>query len=337
MIAGKKRSEKEYRKLETLSASDLKKFATEDRRKFFRECVLRQKDEDEEESRASKIGSLVHCLVLEPQEFDVRYCMSICTDPPTGNMKKFVDALFKRTMENVDEFGEVQLDFGDLAKLAYKDSGIKRDKLATVLLNFKDKEPELYYREKRTCGSGGKELVCTEDRNIAERIVETLRYHEHTRDIFREHTLKEQQIENFSIDGLELKAMVDDIEIIGDTVTATDLKVTWTNDDFYREYFLKRRADIQAYVYKVAVASLYPDHTLNPFRFVVADSTNFNAPLIYEIDDSWDKKTYEGFWDNGRYYKGLKEVISEIKWHNQTGNWSISKTNFDNLGLIKLE
>jgi len=335
MIAGTKRSEREYRKLETLSASDLKVFATEDRRTFFKKCVLKQKDDDEEESRASKIGSVVHCLMLEPEEFDKKYCMSICTDPPTGNMKKFVDALYKHTIANIDELGEVQIGFTELAKLAYKDSGIKRDKLETVINNFRDKEPELYYREKRNCGFGNKELLCTADRNIADKIVENLKYHEHTRDIFGPDTTKELQVENFNIDGLELKAMLDDVDIQDDFVYITDLKVTWTNDDFYREYFLKRRADIQALVYKAAMKHYYPEKAIM-FKFVVADSTNFNAPLVYEVGDKWDTKTYEGFWDNGKYYKGLRSIISDLKWHIETGNWSVSKTNFDNLGIIKL-
>lgn len=333
MITGKKRSEKEYRRLDILSGSDLKVFATEDRRVFFKKCILKDKG-DEENSRPSKIGALCHCLLLEPSEFDNKFFMSLCNEPPTGNMKKFVDSLYKHTIANTDESGEVQLEFSDLADLAYIDSGYKT-KLETVLGNFKDKEPELYYRELRACGTTGKELICTQDRNIAERVVETIRNHEYTKDIFGD-SLKETQIDDFQIDGLALKAMIDDIEIVGDTITITDLKVTWTNENFYKEYFLKRRSDIQAFVYKKAVESKYPGFKINNFRFVVADSTNFNAPLIYEIGDEWEKKTYWGFEEDGRYYTGLKDIIESIKWHNSTGNWGISKKAFDNLGLIKL-
>ena len=335
MIGGAKRSEKEYRRLEILSASDLKTFATEDRRVFFKKCVLKQKEEDEEESRAAKIGTMTHCLRLEPQEFDKRYFMSLCSSPPTGLMKKFVDALYKHTLANTNEEGEVTCEFKDLAELAYADSGHKRDKLVKVLSEFKGKDPEMYYRERRNCGD--KELVCTEDRNLANRIVETLINHDYSRDIFRENSLKETQIEGFEIDGLELKAMIDDIEISGNTITATDLKVTWTNENFFREYFLKRRSDIQAYVYTEAVKYKFPDYKLNPFRFVVADSTNFNAPLIYEIDEEWRDKTYYGFDFEGRKYKGLKDIIEEIKWHKSTDNWTVSKEGFDNLGKIKLK
>ncbi len=335
MIAGKKRSEREYRKLDILSGSDLKVFATEDRRTFFKKCVLREKIEDEN-SRAIKIGNAVHCLRLEPEEFDNKFFMSICSDPPTGNMKKFVDSLYKHTIANTDESGEVLLDFEDLAKLAYLESGYKI-KLDTVLGNFKDKEPEMFYRERRACGTTGKELICTEDRAISDKIVETLRNHEYTRDIFTERSLKEVQIDDFEIDELPLKAMIDDIEISGDTITITDLKVTWSNDNFYREYFLKRRADIQAFVYKRAVKAKFPDHKINKFRFVVADITNFNNPLIYEIGDSWEEKTYWGFDEGGKTYKGLWEIINDIKWHQSTGLWNTTKTAFDNLGIIKLE
>ncbi len=336
MISGKKRSEREYRKLDILSGSDLKVFATEDRRTFFKKCVLREKIEDEN-SRAIKIGNAVHCLRLEPEEFDNKFFMSICSEPPTGNMKKFVDSLYKHTIANTNEEGGVLIDFEDLAELAYAESGYKRDKLVTVLGNFKNKDPEMFYRERRACGTTGKELICTEDKSISEKIVETLRNHGYTRDIFTERSLKEVQMDDFEIDGLPLKAMIDDIEIIGDTITITDLKVTWNNDNFYKEYFLKRRADIQAFVYKRAVQAKFPEYKINKFRFVAADSSNFNDPLIYEVGDSWEAKTYYGFHENGKEYRGLKDIISEIKWHQSTGKWNTTKLAFDNLGVIKLE
>lgn len=334
MISGNKRSEKEYRKLDILSASDLRTYATEDRRAFFKKCILRQKG-DEEPSRSAKIGSIVHSLLLEPHEFEKKYFMSICMEPPTGKMKLFVDSLFKHTLANTDEDGVVQLEFEDLAQLAFTDSGYKRGGLEAVLANFQGKEPEMYYRERRACEVSGKELICQEDRNIAEKIVETLRNHEYTSHIFK-NSEKEVQIEGFEIDGLPLKAMLDDIEEDYSSITATDLKVTWTNENFFEEYFLKRRADIQAFVYNRAVNHIYPDKIINPFRFVVADSTNFCAPLVYTIGEYWEDKTYNGFTYNGRYYIGLKQIIEEIKWHTSTGNWTVSQEAFNNLGQIKI-
>lgn len=336
MITGKKRSEKEYRKLDILSASDLRSYATKDRRTFFKENILKQKDEDEELSRATRIGVAVHCLRLEPEEFDNKFFMSICADPPTGNMKKFVDNLYKETLRNTDSDGVVQLEFTELAKSAYKISGIKKPLFEGFIKDFEGKDGEMYYRERRACESTGKELMCTEDRNIADRVVETLINHEHTKHIFVD-SEKEVQIDNFEIDGLPLKSMLDDVKIEGDTITGTDLKVTWTNEDFFVEHFLKRRADIQAYVYVEALKSKYPGYKINPFRFVVADSTNFNAPLVYEIGKSWKEKTYYGFEYQGRRYKGLQHIIEEIKWHNSTGNWGVSKQAAANLGIIKLE
>ena len=125
-------------------------------------------------------------------------------------------------------------------------------------------------------------------------------------------------------------------QIVGNEIIATDLKVTWTNDDFFTEYFLKRRADIQAYVYRKAVEFAYPEYICDSFRFVVADSTNFNVPLIYWTDDSWMDKTYNGFTYDGKSYKGLGEIIDEIKWHQSRGDWTVSKKAFDNQGVIKL-
>src|SRR5688572_2698440 len=101
------KTEKEYRKIGKLSASDLRLFST-DRRKFFRKVVLGEDISDEEEySKALLIGSLVHTLLLSPHLFDEKYLMSICSSPPTELMLAFTEALYKHTILNTTEDGVV--------------------------------------------------------------------------------------------------------------------------------------------------------------------------------------------------------------------------------------
>ena len=48
------------------------------------------------------------------------------------------------------------------------------------------------------------------------------------------------------------------------------------------------------------------------------------------------EKTMNGFTYTDRYYKGVNQIIEEIKWHTSTGNWSVSQEAFNSLGNIKI-
>ncbi len=329
------RTEKEYRKLDRLSASDLRLFA-KDRKKFFKTVVMKEEEwEEEEYSKSLLVGGIVHTLLLEPQNFDTKYLMSICQTPPTGLMLVFVEALYKYTKINTVD-GEVVKDFKYLAEEAYRESGFKIT-LDAVLKKFIGSNAEDYYNEIRQARSLGKIVVCVDDLSIAEKIVNNLESHPFTGHIFKEdeHSMSEVKIEDYEIDGVELKSMIDRLEIddIDLRVQPYDVKVVWDNQNFYREYYLKRRADIQAYVYWKAVQSRYPDQEVLPPIFIVADSANFYAPLKYQMTEEALNKAYHGFEDNGRYYIGVKDILDEIKWAQETGSWTYSKDDYENDGF----
>ena len=122
MISGKSMTTEEYRKLDRLSASDLRTFIT-DRKKFFKEKVQKEKPDEDEYNKSFLIGDIVHTKLLEPDTFDNKYFMSRCQDVPTGNMLSFTEALIKWTIFYTDENGTVTVDFKDIAEAAYKDSG----------------------------------------------------------------------------------------------------------------------------------------------------------------------------------------------------------------------
>lgn len=332
------RTEKEYRKLDRLSASDLRLFA-KDRKKFFKTVVMKEEDYEEEEySKSLLVGDLVHTLLLEPQNFDTKYLMSICTAPPTGLMLAFVEALYKYTKLNTVD-GEVVKDFKYLAEEAYRESGFKIT-LDAVLKKFAGSNAEDYYNEIRQARSLGKVVVCVDDLSIAEKIVSNLESHPFTGSIFKEdeHSLTEVKIEDYDIDGVEMKSMIDKLEEDGSAkiVQPYDLKVVWDNQNFYREYYLKRRADIQGYVYWKAVKSRYPDYEVNPPIFIVADSSNFYAPLKYRMTEKDLKYAKEGFVENGRYYKGVSQILAEITWAQENNIWTYSQEEADNEGFKTL-
>lgn len=319
-----------YRKLERLSSSDVRTFATKGRWEFYKRYILKEKEESD--SRSMLIGNLVHCLLLEPEEFEKRYYLSICSKKPTGKMLDFVNSLFKHTMLHTVD-GVITKEFKDLAIEAKKDSGYSHS-LETILKNFKDKDPENYYRELRDSTITNKTVVCTDDLDISQKIVDRLKTSTNTYHLFKGH--KEMQIDDFSIDGLEFKAMLDDVEEYNDYVIGSDLKVTWENEEFLNEYYLKKRADLQGLIYYKALQSKFPGKKIKNFRFIAADSQNHREPLIYVMNKEEMSKAENGFWLRNRYYPGLKQILQDIKWHIDTGNWTISRENYLNNGIIDI-
>lgn len=93
---------------------------------YFYKVYITRELEDKKESDAMLLGSIIHCMLLEPEEFDKRYFMSALfpNEIPSGMMLDYVKALSEHDMldELTHEFAYV--------KSGYK---ISREK---VLENF---------------------------------------------------------------------------------------------------------------------------------------------------------------------------------------------------------
>ena len=121
-----------------------------------------------------------------------------------------------------------------------------------------------------------------------------------------------------------------------------DLKCVWAVENFYEEYYLYRRAYIQAFLYWKAVVHLknemgIGDYTVMEPRFIVCDSTNYYSPLIYALSMEDLLDAYEGFEHKGKKYTGVREIIEDLKWAVENNLWEISRKNYQNSGLVKLK
>jgi hypothetical protein len=294
---------------------------------------------------------MVETLLLEPHEFDGRFYLSTCMSAPTGLMLAFVESLYRHTSEATDEFGNVNRNFEDIAKDAYHESGFKI-KFEAVLGKFIGTEAELFYKEMREVKSKGLTVVTTREIEYAEKIVESLRSNSTTASIVnmvdssRYQILNQFQLEGYVVDGHEFKSMMDKIIIdhTDRTITVYDLKCTWSVENFYEEYYLYRRAYIQAYLYHKAILSLTTDVHSEYYgyiactpQFIVCDSTNYMDPLIYTLTDADIDDAYNGFEHKGRTYPGVKEIIKDLKWAQDNDVWSISRKNYENGGLVNIK
>ena len=349
MIKGVAKTEAQYRAVVMDSSSSLKDFS-QDRKKYYKKYYLGEKVEDKDSS-AANMGRIVETLLMEPHLFDEKFYMSSCASTPTGLMLDFVEALYKVTRDSTDENGVVTKDFDAMTLEAYTLSGFKI-KYDAVIGKFLNSDASIYYNEIRMVRSKNLTVVNTIEISIAEKIVEQLKTNDTTAPIVnlvnssRYTVIDQMQIEGYDIDGLPLKSMLDKVIIDHDEkiIRPYDLKCTWSVENFYEEYYLYRRAYIQAYLYFHAMLKLADDpdseyygYTVDYLQFIVCDSTNYYQPLIYTIDIDDMQDAYNGFVHKGRTYPGVKDVIAALKWCKKEGIWNISHKNYLSNGVVNIK
>ena len=349
MIKGTAKTEAQYRAVEMDSSSSLKDFS-QDRKKYYKKYILGEKVEDKDSS-AANMGRIVETLLMEPHLFDDKFYMSSCSSTPTGLMLDFVEALYKHTRDATDENGIVTTPMNELLEAAYKDSGFKI-KYEAVITKFVGSDAEIYYNEIRTVRSKNLTVINTTEVSIAEKIVEQLRINTTTAPIVnltnssRYEIIDQMQVEGYTIDGHKFKSMLDKVVIDHKekTIQPYDLKCTWSVENFYEEYYLYRRAYIQAYLYYYAMLHLtqdeespYHDYKVEYLKFIVCDSTNYYQPLIYTLDILDMTDAYHGFIHKGRTYPGVGELIAALTWCVTTGTWTISHKNYLSNGVVNIK
>ena len=349
MIKGTVKTEAQYRAVVMDSSSSLKDFS-QDRKKYYKKYFLGEKVEDKDSS-AANMGRIVETLLMEPHLFDDKFFMSSCVSTPTGLMLDFVEALYKVTKEATDEFGVVKGQFIDLAHEAYRISGFKI-KFEAVLTKFQGSDAEVYYNEIRTVRTKGLTVVNTMEISVAEKIVERLKTNSTTGPIVnmvnssRYEIIDQMQVEGYTIDGHKFKSMLDKVIIDHNerTIQPYDLKCTWSVENFYEEYYLYRRAYIQAYLYYKAMMHLASDpespyygYGVEFLKFIVCDSTNYYQPLIYTLDLEDMEDAYKGFVHKGRTYPGVGDLIAALTWCVETDTWDISHKNYLSNGIVNIK
>ena len=349
MIKGNSKTEAQYRAVVMDSSSSLKDFS-QDRKKYYKKYILGEKVEDKDSS-AANMGRIVETLLMEPHLFDEKFYMSSCTSTPTGLMLDFVEALYRVSKDATDEKGKVTRTMGDMTQEAYTLSGFKI-KYDAVITKFIGSDAEIYYNEIRKVRTQNLTVVNTMEISIAEKIVEQLRINSTTAPIVnlinssRYEIIDQMQVEGYTIDGHLFKSMLDKVVIDHKekTIQPYDLKCTWSVENFYEEYYLYRRAYIQAYLYFHAMLHLVRDedspyygYQVEYLKFIVCDSTNYYQPLIYTLDLFDMNDAYEGFVHKGRTYPGVQDLIAALTWCINSGTWTISHKNYLSNGIVNIK
>ena len=304
---------------------------------------------DDKDTQAATTGRVVETLLLEPEEFDNKFYMSACASSPTGLMLAFVEALYSFTKQATDDDGNVTRDFEAISKDAYVESGFKI-KYDAVIAKFAGSDAEIYYNEIRKVRSQNLTVITAEDVTNAERIVEELRTNPVTKDVVnlvsskRYSVFHQMQVEGYVVNNHMFKSMMDKVVVDHEeqTIQVYDLKCTWSVENFVEEYYLYRRAYIQAYLYFHAAKHFgienleLNDYKVLPPKFIVCDSINYYNPLIYTLNYDDLDDIYKGFTYKNREYRGVHNLIEDLKWAIANNTWNISRENSENQGLVKI-
>ncbi len=347
MIKGQSKTEESYRAIVRDSSSSLKEFSM-DRKKYYRKYILGEKIEDEE-SKAATMGRLVETKLMEPELFDDKFYLSTCQSTPTGLMLDFVEALYKHMQESINEEGEMTREFIDIAQDAYKDSGFKI-KYEAVMAKFVGSEAEDYFDEIMLVRRKGLTVVSIKDVANAEKIVEALQTSINTAPIVNQtrtsrfDVYNQLQVEDYQVHGHKFKSMMDKVIVDHDlkTIQVYDLKCTWSVEGFFREYYLYRRAYIQAFLYWHAAHFHFKELVDQGYRveypqFIVCDSTNYLHPLVYKLETVDMVEAREGFTYDNKKYPGVLDTINDLKWAIENDTWNISRKNHLSQGIVNIK
>lgn len=339
-------SEKEYRTLShRLSSSDIRTF-NESRKRFYKQVVCGEQKTDDE-SISMLMGHLVDCMLTTPDELYNRYHVSPLGDM-SGQVGELVEELYQIAKNSEREFEEM---FNEAVNIVKYRGGLEE-------LKFKKKDNKAIYKlfvETDKAGNCGealyKEKLLHKDKKVvgmdiitsAEKIAQEIASNEATGPIVTQQTTGEIDVHKqlvilYKYKGIEMRSMLDIVHVdhINKTINPYDIKVTWSNDEGFHNMYLKGLY-IQAAVYDIAlrqwaVQEGIENYEVLPMQYPVGDSRQENSPVLHTLSKDDIAHGYSGFYLKGnyKYYKGVDELIDEIKFHMNCGNWANTKKAIEN-------
>jgi hypothetical protein len=152
----------------------------------------------------------------------------------------------------------------------------------------------------------------------------------------------------FDYNGFECKGLLDGIRIDHKEkkIYPFDLKTTSGGVYNFHESFLKWGYYRQCAFYEQAmltdelISNLVADgYTIEDFVFVVVDSklSSSQAAVIYKTSKRDRECGLTGCYVGNKYYKGINELMEELRFHIETDYWDLPKDVYLSNGVIKLD
>ncbi len=291
---------------------------------YYHKVYITKEIQEKKESTSLMMGSLIHCMLLEPEEVLNRYVISKLSpeEKPSGMMLDFINALLKYEVHD------------DLSmEAAYVQSGYKISK-DKVIENFnKSTTSQAYFKEQLE--AKGKTLVLQAEFDQACKAAEVAKDNSQWKTIlgdFEWTTHYELEI-LWNFKDVSCKSKLDKLKIRRDGDTLFVKYFDYKTDSQkpahkYLETFLYWKTYRQMAFYYEAIhsyiAEQYPDvkNVIVSMYLVPIDIVRMKS-LIYLVD-----KTYLQLgWEE------ISQDVEDLKWHLETMLWDYPKSTYDSLEL----
>lgn len=287
------------------------------------------------------IGSAIHCLLLEPENFDEKFVVIDYKEPANPQQKAFCEDVYKAYENGIDPASD---DFNDILKLSYQMNysvkGKSEDKIvsdANDLFN-KVRDYIMFKVEGNT-----KTVLSSRDLETVKASVNSVVSHEYANNLIYKTGLNcttryEYDVFEDALPGLACKSRLDVFHIDNENKVIKIIDVKSTSKSF--KDFNKSAADYN-YVRQLAFYSMMVScairngHILNledlngytfEAYFVVVKTTGIIETRIFQVQEDFI------FMELAK----LKEILTRIKWHFDNNKWDHEMEYYTNSGINQL-
>ena len=299
---------------------------------------------DKKDAEALRFGSLVDCLITEPETLNDRFLIA--------DFSKISDAIYTivNRVWDITEGKIVNIDnvSDSVLSTAIIESNYQPNwKLETRIKKVRE-DGKAYYSLLSL--KGDKVLMSSSDFNLAQECVQALKTNPFTRRYFADnpfepwvegHFQLKFKLENNSNSKYNIRCMFD--RMIVDhkkkTIQPIDIKTTGKPEETFEDSFITWRYDLQATMYSYILRKIcdkdeyFKDFTILPFMFICINRFQ-KTPLCWEFDTNLLIKNRKD--KSGKVYKSWLQLLQEMAWHIENQRYDYSYESYMLKGVRKL-
>jgi hypothetical protein len=294
-------------------------------------------DAADEEKRHFRIGGAIDCILTDPDRFKDEFVV-LYSNRPSGKMGTFIDLLPLHLTEDseIEEYKE-----------AYNEVGYKVSLSAIIKSLWEKENYKNYYLSRKQ--SEGRSILTLDEWEEVQHCKEYLFNNPFTREYFlnfkADVEIQYQVPLYFEYMGESCKALLDGVVInhTKKTIQPFDLKTIGLSIKGFPRSYLTYGYYIQAAFYDAALrrckselsaTANLDEYEILPMKFVVTEKkkTHSNPARIFPCTEDHIRSGYEGGWVDGKYYKGIDQLLDDYKWHRDNDLWDMSRSLYDNQG-----
>ena len=282
-----------------------------------------------------KFGSLVDDLLFNSQEYFKENYYIFDGEKPSATLGNLCDIILKNYTElpNIQQVKQI-IEHNDFW------SNIKDPNKLEANFN----KPEFWTYLTCKFDTVNKTVITTKEFHEAMDIVSILKEHEYSKDIlYNDHDNYHQFRIEFEYKKFTIRGIIDILTIdhVNKMVYITDLKTGKNPAIEFEDSFIKWRYYFQGAIYTLASEQILRalgirDYKLEKFQFLYISKSD-KTPLVYKMTDKWISAAMNGFHINRYVYKGINELIDEIRWCWDNKEYLVPKYIVDNNGVVDIK